>query len=63
MKCKVINSNKNNLEQRMTEWLITVEIEIINIVQTQENSYITLTILYNDIKEVRKLKLDKLNDT
>lgn len=62
MKCKVINSNKNTIEAKINDWLKTDEFEIVNMVQTQENSYVTLTILYYDTKEIRKLKLNKLEE-
>ena len=63
MKCKVINSSKSQLEEEVNEWLETGKYEIINILQTEDSSvgYITLTIFYLDLKEIRKKKLDKLN--
>jgi len=63
MKCKVINSHKNNLEQNVNEWLQSGNYEITEILQTEDSSvgYITLTIFYLETKEVRKKKLDKLN--
>jgi len=64
MKCKVINSSKSQLEEEVNEWLETGKYEIINILQTEDSSvgYVTLTIFYLDLKEIRKKKLDKLNN-
>jgi hypothetical protein len=62
MRCKVINSNKNTLEEKINEWLNTDIFEIFNVVQTQDDEYITITFLYYDKLELRKLKLEKLND-
>lgn len=61
MKCKVINSSKTMLESDINKWLQTGKYEITNIIQTQESSYITLTIFYLELNEVRKKKLDNLN--
>jgi hypothetical protein len=64
MKCKVINVGKINLEQSVNEWLESGKYEITNLVQTQsaDNGYITLTIFYLDLKELREKKLQKLNN-
>ena len=62
MRCKVINSNKNTLEEKINEWLNTDIFEIFNVVQTQDDEYITITFLYYDKLELIKLKLEKLND-
>jgi len=60
MKCKVINSNKNTLEEKINDWLSTETVEIFNFVQTQHNEYITITFFYYDKSELRKIKLKKL---
>ena len=62
MRCKVINSNKNTLEEKINEWLNTDIFEIFNVVQTQDDEYITIKFLYYYKLELRKLKLEKLND-
>lgn len=62
MKCKVINIGKSVLEYEVNNWLDSGKYEIFDIVQTQEDSYITLTIFYLDKQEIRKKKLDKLNN-
>lgn len=62
MKCKVINSNKTTLEEKINYWLNDGNFEIFDVVQTQENEYITITFLYYDKSESRKIKLEKLNN-
>jgi len=62
MKCKVINSSKSMLENEINDWLNSGKYEIFDIKQTQEDSYITVTILYLDNKEVRKKKINNLNN-
>lgn len=64
MKCKVINSSKKMLEQEVNNWLLTGKYEINQILQTEDtnNGYITLTIFYLDKQEIRKKKIDKLNN-
>ena len=64
MKCKVINTSKNLLQEEVNDWLQTEKIEIINITQTESsnNGYITLTIFYLELKEIRKKKLGNLNN-
>jgi len=57
MKCKVINSNKSTLEEKINDWLVNENFEIFNVVQTQESDYITITFLYYDKLELRKMKL------
>lgn len=49
------------LESDINKWLQTGKYEITKILQTEENSYITLTIFYLELNEVRKKKLDNLN--
>jgi hypothetical protein len=62
MKCKVFNSSKTLLEEDVNNWLKTGNYEIVSVTQTHESpSYITLTIFYLDVKEVRFKKLEKLN--
>jgi predicted amino acid-binding ACT domain protein len=61
MKCKVINGSKNNLEQLTNDWLATGKYEIVDIQQTQVDSYVTLTIFYLDKQEIREKKLEKLD--
>lgn len=62
MICKVINSSKGSLEEDVNTWLNTGRYEILHIVQTtSDNGYnITLTILYYDIREERKKKLENI---
>lgn len=60
MKCKVINTGKNLLEIEVNEWLSSGQYEIVNVVQSQESSYITLTIFYLEKKDIRKKKLNKI---
>ena len=64
MKCKVINTSKKMLEQEVNSWLETGKYEITEILQTEDANmgYITLTIFYLDKQEVRKKKLDKLDN-
>ena len=62
MLCKVINSSKYELEKCINDWLSTGKYEIFDVLQTQDESYVTTTIFYLDIKEVREKKLKKLND-
>jgi hypothetical protein len=61
MLCKVINSSNYNLEKDINDWLSTGKYEIINIFQTQNDLFVTTTIFYLDIKEVREKKIKKLN--
>ena len=61
MKCKVINSSKNDLEKVTNDWLSTGKYEIIEIKQTQVDTYITLTIFYLDKNETRSKKIEKIN--
>lgn len=64
MKCKVINTSKTLLEDEVNDWLQSNKYEIVNISQTESvnNGYITLTIFYLELKEIRKKKLDNLNN-
>jgi len=62
MKCKVINTSKTLLERDVNNWLSSGKYEIFDILQTQEESYITVTIFYLDLKELRAKKLQKLNN-
>ena len=58
MKCKVINSDRDSLEENVNYFLNSNNIEIYNMLQTEctSNGYITLTIFYDDIKDVKKSK-------
>ena len=63
MKCKVIISQSIVLEEKVNNWLLSGKYEIINILQTQDNSnFVTLTIFYLEKKEIREKKLKKLNN-
>jgi hypothetical protein len=63
MKCKVITSPKNTLEEDINKWLKTEKVDLTSVTQTEnEVGYVTVTIFYLDIKETRKKKLDKLNN-
>lgn len=62
MKCKVISCGRSELEEKLNEWLENNKIEISSVTQSQNNNYVTITILYYTEKENRKLKLDKLNN-
>ena len=64
MKCKVINTNKSSLEHETNEWLKTGNYEIVSITQTEsaDNGYITLTIFYLELKEIRFKKLQKIKN-
>ena len=64
MKCKIINSSKQNLERDVNIWLESGKYEINNIAQTESVNigYITLTIFYLDLKEIRKKKIIKINN-
>lgn len=62
MKCKVITTGSYNLEDRINDWLETGKYEIVNILQSQSELYITVTIFYLDKNEIRAKKLIKLNN-
>lgn len=64
MKCKVFTTSRMFLEQEVNDWLETKKIEIVSVVQTEsdQNGYITLTILYLDQNEIRSKKLEILNN-
>lgn len=64
MKCKVFTTGRKFLEQEVNNWLETKKIEIVSVVQTEsdQNGYITLTILYLDQNEIRSKKLEILNN-
>lgn len=62
MRCKVINCNKHQLEIEINQWLNSGKYEIKHMIQTAENHYITLTILYLDKKEIRREKINKINN-
>jgi len=56
MKCKVINTNKRQLENEVNDWLKTGKYEIAKILQTEDANmgYVTLTIFYFEQQEIRK---------
>ena len=62
MLCKVINAGKYELEKLVNIWLESGKYEIKTVTQTEsdENGYITLTIFYYDLKELREMKLKKI---
>lgn len=62
MKCKVITTGSYNLEDQINDWLETGKYEIVNILQSQSELYITVTIFYLDKNEIRAKKLIKLNN-
>ena len=62
MKCKVINTNKVQLEDVVNEWLKTGKYEIFKVLQTEVDTYITLTIFYYDKQELRAKKLEILDE-
>lgn len=63
MQCKIINGIKSNVEDEVNKWLNdNNNYEIKHIVQTQDSVYITLTIFYLNNKEVRKTKIEKINN-
>ena len=61
MRCKVIQSAPGFLEEEVNDWLSTGKYEIINILQTQDNYFVTITIFYLEKNEIREKKLKKLN--
>lgn len=63
MKCKVISTSKHKLENEVNKWLSTGKYEITNVTQTEHSTLgVTLTIFYYDSKELRKKKLEKLDN-
>lgn len=63
MKCKVIRiSNSDILEEVTNEWLKTDNYEIVNVSQVVKGDFLITTIFYYTEKELRKKKLNKLND-
>jgi len=48
MLCKVINTNKRQLEEETNQWLASGKYEIVKVIQTEDSNmgYITLTIFY-----------------
>jgi len=60
MKCKVITIYKTDLEGEVNNWLNSGKYEIIHTEQTQVDGYVTLTIFYMELKEVRSKKLDNI---
>ena len=62
MKCKVISCSNYKIEEKINLWLINNKVEIFKILQTQDNTYVTVTIFYLEEQEIRKKKLNKLNN-
>jgi phosphoribosylformimino-5-aminoimidazole carboxamide ribonucleotide (ProFAR) isomerase len=61
MKCKVFTENISNLENAVNNWLSTGKFNIVKMTQSYD-VYVTLTIIYEDIKEIRRKKLDKIDN-
>jgi hypothetical protein len=62
MLCKVINSSKDSLEDKINDWLKTGKYEISHMLQSSNDIYITITIFYLEKNEIRKRKLENLNN-
>jgi hypothetical protein len=62
MKCKVITTQIPVIEEAINFWLKSGKYEISHILQSQSDVYITITIFYLEQKEVRAMKLNKLNN-
>ena len=62
MRCKVIISGRNTIEDNVNDWLSSGKYEIINMLQSQDELYITITIFYLEKNEIRENKLKKLNN-
>jgi hypothetical protein len=62
MLCKVINSTKDLLEEKINNWLKTGKYEISHILQSNSDIYITVTIFYLEKNEIRTKKLNNLNN-
>lgn len=61
MRCKIIISGKNTIEDNVNNWLSSGKYEIVNILQSQDELYITITIFYLEKNEIREKKLKQLN--
>lgn len=62
MLCKVINSSKDSLEDKINDWLKTGKYEISHMLQSSNDIYITITIFYLEKNEIRTKKLNNLNN-
>ena len=63
MKCKIFNEDVSYLEDSVNEWLESEKIVIVNTIQTMDgNDCVILTIFYLTENELRRRKLDNLND-
>lgn len=63
MKCKIFNEDVSYLEDSVNEWLESEKIVIVNTIQTMDgNDNVILTIFYLTENELRRRKLDNLND-
>lgn len=60
MKCKVFVEHNKALEDKVNKWLESGKYNIITMTQSFD-VYVTLTIIYEDLKEIRKRKLDKIS--
>jgi len=61
MKCRVISGSGKKIEDAVNNWLDNNKVEIFEILQTENNTYITISIFYYDKTEERKHKLNKIN--
>ncbi len=59
MLCKVINSSKDSLEDKINDWLKTGKYEISHMLQSSNDIYITITIFYLEKNEIRTKKIRK----
>lgn len=63
MKCKVFYNSVTTSEYQINEWLKDNPVNITQMKQSYaDTGYLIITILYDDLKELRKKKLDKLNN-
>ena len=63
MKCKIFNEDVSYLEDSINDWLKSENVVIVNTVQTMDsNDNVVLTIFYLTENELRRKKLDNLND-
>jgi hypothetical protein len=63
MKCKVFFNSTKTTEYSINEWLSQNSVNITQMKQSyDEAGYLIVTILYDELKEIRRKKLEKLND-
>ena len=63
MKCKVFYNGVKATEDSINEWLSQNPVNVTQMKQSySDTGYLIVTILYDELKEIRKKKLDKLND-